>query len=91
MHAYTKNPLCLYTERQNCDTALKQHCVLTEWDSKVAKTPLKIEKPFFKVPSLSLPVYQLHLRTKNDLIAQRNDTSGTDLSDNSQKDNVHSF
>lgn len=44
----------LYTERQNCDTTLKQQCVLTGWDSKVAKMPLKMGKPFFKISSLPI-------------------------------------
>lgn len=68
MHAHTKKT-CQYAERQNCDTALKQHCGLTEWDSKVIKIPLKMGKPFFKASSLSLPLYRWHLRTKNDLTA----------------------
>lgn len=54
MHAYIKMNIYLYTERQNCDTTLKQQCVLTRWDSKVAKMPLKMGKPFFKISSLPI-------------------------------------
>lgn len=75
------NPICPYTERQNWDAALKQRCILTEWEIQVSKVPLKMGKPFFKVSSLSLPVSQLHLRTKNDSTAWRNDVWGTDFSE----------